>query len=102
MDYVAFATRVVSFTPLHLFLSAMFGAFILYVLNRLNERQPFSFFRALGIEIGTPKSIFFDMVVSSALGAGVVLFIIRPSSVTEAMTSGLGLTGMLSAFGKST
>jgi hypothetical protein len=83
-----------------MFFSAMFGAFVLYTLNRLNERQPFSFFTALQIKVDGPLKTFSDMIISSALGAGVVLLVTHPATVAEAGASGLGLTGILSAFGK--
>jgi hypothetical protein len=86
-----------------LYLAAMFGAFVLYLLNRLNNRQPFSLFTALQVKIDSrPGIIFSDMIVSSAIGAGVVFLLLNPTSVPEAMTAGLGLTGVLSAFGKDT
>jgi hypothetical protein len=88
---------------IQLFFSAMFGAFVLYLLNRLNNRQPFSLFTALQIKLDRrPGIIFFDMVISSAIGAGVVILILNPNSVSEACTAGLGLTGILSVFGKET
>ena len=85
------------------FLSAMFGAFVLYVLNRLNNRQPFSLFSALRIKMDDPARpmlIFEDMIISSGIGAGVVILMFDPISSSEAVALGLGLTGILSAFGK--
>ena len=83
-----------------LYLSAMFGAFILYMLNLLNDRQPFSLFGARGMKLEGPRTIFVDMLISSALGAGIVLLVTHPATVNEARAFGLGLTGILSAFGK--
>ena len=86
---------------LGLYGAAMFGAFVLYVLNRLNKRQPFSLFTALQVKLDSrPSMIFSDMIVSSAIGAGIVILMLNPTSVTESVTAGLGLTGVLSAFGK--
>ena len=86
---------------LGLYGAAMFGAFVLYVLNRLNKRQPFSLFTALQVKLySRPGMIFSDMIVSSAIGAGIVILMLNPTSVTESVTAGLGLTGVLSAFGK--
>ena len=83
------------------FWAAMFGAFVLYILNLLNEKQPFSLFTALKIKMkNRPWRTFFDMLISSAIGAGVVLMLLNPASAAEAGSSGLGLTGILSAFGK--
>jgi hypothetical protein len=88
-------------SPMKLFGAAMFGAFVLYLLNRLNNRQPFSLLTALQVKMESrPAIIFFDMILSSAIGAGVVILILNPTSPTEAGTAGLGLTGVLSAFGK--
>jgi hypothetical protein len=84
-----------------LFWSAAFGAFVLYILNRLNKRQPFSLFSALDIPIkDRPTMAFGDMIISSGIGAGIVLLLLHPISAAEAGTAGLGLTGVLSAFGK--
>jgi len=47
-----------------------------------------------------PGRIFMDMFISSVIGAGVVLLVLRPESVSEACNAGLGLGGILSAFGK--
>jgi hypothetical protein len=86
---------------LKLYFAAMFGAFVLYVLNRLNNRQPFSLFSALQVELDKrPAMILADMIISSAIGAGVVFLMLNPTSVPEAVTAGLGLTGVLSAIGK--
>ena len=86
---------------LGLYGAAMFGAFVLYVLNRLNKRQPFSLFTALQVKLDSrPGMVFSDMIVSSAIGAGIVILMLNPTSVTESVTAGLGLTGVLSAFGK--
>ena len=82
------------------FLGASFGAFVLYVLNRLNGHTPFSVLTAMGAKIDNPPMIFVDMLISSGIGALVVLVIVNPKSASEATLAGLGLTGILSAFGK--
>lgn len=90
-------------TATKFFFSAMFGAFVLYVLHRINDRQPFSLFSALRIQMdnpGRPLRIFGDMIISSAIGAGVVILMFDPQILSEAVAMGLGLTGILSAFGK--
>jgi hypothetical protein len=87
----------------YLFLAALFGAFVLYILNRLNNRQPFSLFTALQVNMDRrPTIIFLDMIASSGIGALVVIFLLNPSTVPESVAGGLGLTGVLSAFGKDT
>jgi hypothetical protein len=83
------------------YFAAMFGAFVLYVLNRLNSKQPFSLFTALHVKLDNrPGMIFSDMIVSSAIGAGVVYLLLNPTSLREAVTAGHGLTGVLSTMGK--
>lgn len=97
----AWAILLTMWAATSIFWAAAFGAFVLYMLSELNNRQPFSLFRALQIEISKrPARIFADMFISSVIGAGVVLLILRPESVSEACNAGLGLGGILSAFGK--
>jgi hypothetical protein len=72
-----------------LYSAAMFGALVLYLLNRLNNRQPFSLFTAIQVRLDSrPWVIFFDMIVSSAIRAGVVFLLLKPASVPEAATAG--------------
>ena len=73
---------------------------MLYALNRLHNHQPFSFFQVLNIDLGPtakPTVIFLDMLVSSVLGALVVLALTSPISSRQAIVAGLGMTGLLSA-----
>jgi hypothetical protein len=79
------------------------GAFALYLMNRLQGKQPFSFFRALNIDVGTgagPLVILSDMVISSILGATLVIALTAPATVPQAVVAGLGMTGILSAHTK--
>jgi hypothetical protein len=88
-----------------LILATTLGAFVLYILNRLQNRQPFSFFRALNIEVGNSAgapTIFFDMLISSLIGAIVVYLLTEPATVPQAVIAGLGMTGVLSAHAKET
>jgi hypothetical protein len=82
------------------------GAFMLYILNRIQGKQPFSLFRALNIDVLTaaarPITIFADMILSSALGAAVVLPIAAPTTIAQAIIAGLGMTGILAAHTKQT
>jgi hypothetical protein len=85
------------------FWAATFGAFVLYILNRLNKRQPFSLFSALDVPMkDRPGRAFGDMMISSGIGGGIVLLLLHPTSAADAGAAGLGLTGILSAFGKDT
>ncbi len=86
-----------------LFVSALLGAFTLYLLNRLHNRQPFSLFSVLNIDVGRDgkaATIFADMVLSSLLGAMVVFALVAPDTAQQAMAAGLGMTGILSAASK--
>lgn len=85
---------------------ASLGAFTLYILNRMQGKQPFSLFRALNIDVLTaaarPSVILIDMIFSSALGAAVVIPLTSPSTVAQAIIAGLGMTGILAAHTKET
>jgi hypothetical protein len=99
--YDFFATCIGLLVDTKLFWAAAFGAFVLYTLNQLNNRQPFSLLTALNVKMSSrPMITFGDMMISSAIGAGVVLLLLHPASPSEAGSLGLGLTGILSAFGK--
>src|SRR2546421_7881587 len=81
------------------------GAFALYLMNRLQDKQPFSLFRALNINVGRgagPFVIFSDMVISSILGATLVIALTAPITAPQAVVAGLGMTGILSAHTKPT
>lgn len=84
---------------------AFLGAFVLYLLNRLQDKQPFSLFKAININIGSDArsfTILFDMLISSCLGAIVIIPLTSPSTVPQAIVAGLGMTGILSAHTKTT
>lgn len=81
------------------------GAFVLYILNRLQNRQPFSLFLALNVAMDNsakPGVILLDMFLSSLIGAGVVYLLTTPVTVPQALVAGLGMTGVLSAHAKET
>jgi hypothetical protein len=88
------------------FLNAWFGAAVLYLLNLLNSRQPFSVFVAVENGTGYVPSkrtwlmVVLDLIISSAIGGVAVMQIWHPVSASEALLGGLGLTGIFSAFGK--
>jgi hypothetical protein len=80
--------------------AAFLGAFALYVFNRQQGKIPFSLFRALNINVSDAKAkpitIGADMIISSLLGAAVVLVATEPATMPQALFAGLGMTGMLS------
>src|SRR3989442_171188 len=89
-------TCLVVWAATNLFFAALFGAFVLYALHRLNNRQPFSLFSVLQVRMeNRPLMIFTDMIASSAIGAGVVMLLLNPATLSEAGAGGLGLTGVL-------
>jgi hypothetical protein len=85
-----------------LFGYAFIGAFTLYILNRLQKRQPFSILSALNWEMNTPEIIVIDLVLSSLLGAFVVIPLVNPNTVPQALIAGLGFTGILSVHTRET
>ena len=78
---------------------ACFGAIILYVLNKLQGKQPFSFFMALNIDVSKEAPwhiVLSDMLMSSLIGGIAVFFITSPATAPQAIMVGLGMTGVLS------
>jgi len=78
---------------------ACFGAIILYVLNKLQGKQPFSFFIALNIDVSNEAPwhiVLLDMLLSSFIGGIAVFFITSPATAAQAIMVGLGMTGVLS------
>jgi hypothetical protein len=84
--------------------STYVGAFVLYILNRLQKRLPFSLFSALNIDTTSdnarPLVIFVDMLLSSLIGTIVVIPLTSPGTVPQAIVAGLGMTGVLSVYAK--
>jgi len=82
---------------------SVLGAFVLYILHRHNDKQPFSMFKALNIDVSNAagyQTILADMVCSSLLGGIVVYFITEPVTMPQAIVAGLGMTGILSSHSK--
>lgn len=81
------------------------GAFTLYILNRLQNQQPFSLFRALKADLGNSPGaavVFLDMLLSSLIGAAVVCLLAQLATIPQAVVAGLGMTGVLSAHAQNT
>lgn len=74
---------------------ACFGAIILYVLNKLQGKQPFSFFIALNIDVSN-EAPWHIVLLSSFIGGIAVFFITSPATAAQAIMVGLGMTGVLS------
>jgi hypothetical protein len=83
-----------------LYFAAAFAAFVLYAVNRLQRRQPFSLFQVLNFDVvstgASGHMILLDMFISSMIGAGVVSLLSSPSTAPDALTVGLGWTGLVS------
>ena len=84
-----------------LYLAASLGALILYMINRTQNKQPFSLFQVINIDSGRQAKFYIvitDMIVSSLLGGVVIMLMSRPENSSQSFMSGLGLTGLLSPF----
>ena len=82
---------------------AAFGAFLLYVTNRSQDKQPWSLFYAANVNVGKsgkPLVIAFDMALTSIVGGVVVLLLTWPTSCAQAILAGFGWTGILSVRSK--
>ncbi len=94
-------TFIELFPLLKLLLATTLGAFTLYVLHRHQDKQPFSLFRAINIDVISKsaqyRTILADMFFSSLLGATIVFLLTSPTTVPQAIIAGLGMTGILSA-----
>ena len=86
-----------------LYLATVLGAFVLYVLNRIHGKQPFSICRAFIRSAATRAHGgigFLDAVLSSFIGGAAVFLMTTPVTLPQAIVAGLGMTGLLSAAAK--
>ncbi|MGJ8654352.1 MAG: hypothetical protein ACSHX8_13920 [Opitutaceae bacterium] len=84
-----------------LFALTFLGAFGLYVLHKNQNNDPFSFLKAINVDVGEsshPRTIIFDICLTSLLGSLLVFFISEPQSSSQAVMTGLGFSGVISAF----
>lgn len=76
-----------------------FGAFCLYMMNKLNGKRVYSLFKVLNIDVSSINVrwhvILFDMIISSALSGFIVYFLIDPTTPRQAIAAGLAITGIL-------
>jgi hypothetical protein len=82
-----------------LVLWAFLGCAVLYIKNRTESHPPFSLFAALGIKVPSEGAWFLvalDIVLSSVIGAGVVMGLVGPASPAQAISAGLGFTTLVS------
>lgn len=103
MEILKFLSNLAQDKSVYLPFYTFIGAFTLYVLNRLQKKQPFSLFSAISIQMDNPARpmiILLDMVISSLIGMVVVIPITSPTTITQALFAGLGMTGILSAHTK--
>lgn len=87
-----------------LFSCCFVGCFVLYILTRLDKRQPFSLMQVINIDVsdetGKPLIILSDMIISSALGGWLVMMVAQPATTVQGVISGLGMTGLLAVHTK--
>lgn len=105
MEYIEYITTIALWVITHiseikLQMGSVFGAFVLYILHRHNDKQPFSLFKAIGIPLENYSTIIHDMFWSSLIGGITVFCITDPATMPQAIVSGLGMTGILSAHSK--
>ena len=97
----AVGSGIAEWLPLaKLYVFTFIGAFTLYLLNKLQNRNPFSLFAAINIDVSSRAPsiiVLLDMVLSSMIGAAVVVPLTSPTTVPQAILVGLGMTGILSA-----
>jgi hypothetical protein len=75
----------------------------LYMMHRLQKKQPFSLFTAINVPIDgstKPLVVLGDMIVSCIIGAFIVVPLTNPATVPQAIIAGLGTTGILAAHTK--
>jgi ABC-type transport system involved in multi-copper enzyme maturation permease subunit len=77
---------------------AFLGAILLYILNKQQKKQPLSLFSALNVDIANTNFCIalLDMVLSCVLGSFAVVALTAPTTFAQALTAGLGMTGLLS------
>lgn len=100
----SFANRFDQIDWFSVFLAFM-GAVALYVLTKNKNREPLSFFRAVNIRINSrshPGAVLADLTITSGLGAFLACLLTDPKTNAQAIMTGLGYVGLLSAFGKET
>ncbi len=94
--FLSIVTALISFKFLF---GSFMGAFMLYLVNRQQGKQPLSLFRALNINVSDknarPYVILLDMIISSILGAIMVVLATAPTTLPQAVFAGLGMTGIL-------
>jgi len=80
----------------------IFGVLALYLYNRNQHKQPFSVLTPFNIDLGKakPVTIFFDVTLSSIFGGLLVFLFTEPETLKQALVSGIGMTGILSAYTK--
>lgn len=77
---------------------AFLGASTLYLLNRLQKKQPFSVLTALNVDMVNnplPAKVLADVFISGGLGALIVVALTSPATIPQAVIAGLGMTGIL-------
>jgi hypothetical protein len=91
-----------TFVTASMFSYVLLGAIALFVMDRNKGREPLSVFQAININSAKPIARLFDLIISCILGGLIVFLLTKPGTIEQAIAAGLGTTGLLSSFGKST
>jgi hypothetical protein len=93
------STIAESLPQIRVVLAAFVGTVALFVLAKQRNQQPFSLFAALGLRRKSPAVASIDMMLSCAVGTYVVVILTAPATEAQGMAAGLGMSGLLQAFG---
>ncbi len=83
-----------------LILVSFFGAFLLYIISKNNNKAPFSLLKALNVKMDTNTAwyiVLADIILISGIGAIGVYFLTCPQTPAQAIASGLGFAGLIGA-----
>lgn len=99
-EIIGNAASYVMATP---FFMCFVGAFTLLMITRTNEKERFSIFGSINIDVSLearPRIVLCDLICSSLLGAFIVLVLAGPETPAQSVAAGLGMSGLLSSLKK--
>lgn len=76
------------------------GAFVLYCKLRSEGRRVIQFLPVVAPTCNSPFLPFMEAVVFSLVGAIVSVALLQPATIPQALSAGLGWTGLLTAISK--
>ena len=83
-----------------LYFFAGVGAFVLYCKLRSEGRRVIQFLPVLAPTWNSPSLPFTEAVIFAVVGAIVSVALLQPATVPQALSAGLGWTGLLTAISK--